>query len=95
LIRQAVAATLAHYGEPPALGMVTFVDRDKVKPTIVRGQKVWGWTYIMAGFVPCGETKGGLLALQMLPDTMPSAMAAKPRTMHGTPLFGLPEGVRE
>jgi hypothetical protein len=87
LIRQAVAATRAHYGAPPALGMVTFVDRAKVRPTIVRGEKVWGWTYLMAAFVPCGETKGGLLALQLLPDKMPSALPAKARSMHGTPLF--------
>lgn len=95
LIRQAVAATKAHYGEPPPLGMVTFVDRKKVKPTPVRGKMVWGWTYLMAGFVPCGETKGGLLALQMLPDAMPRALAAKPRTMNGTPLFGFPDDLRD
>lgn len=95
LIRQAVAATVAHYGAPPSLGMVTFVDRAKVKPTIVRGEKVWGWTYIMAGFIPCGETKGGLLALQLLPSAMPSARAAKPRTMHGTPLFDRSEQSRD
>lgn len=93
LIRQAVAATKAHYGDPPPLGMVTFVDREKVRPTIVRGEKVWGWTYIKAGFHPCGETKGGLLAFQMLPDAMPPARSAKPRTMHGTPLFDAGEAV--
>lgn len=87
LIRQAVAATRAHYGDPPPLGMVTFVDRSKVKPTKVRGRDVWGWTYLQAGFEPCGETKGGLLALQMLPASMPAAQPANPRTMHGTPLF--------
>lgn len=87
LIRQAVAATRAHYGEPPALGMVTFVDRKKVKPTIVRGEKVWGWTYRKAGFIDVGETKGGLLALQLLPDAMPLPMHANPRSMHGAPLF--------
>jgi len=87
LIQQAVAATRAHYGEPPAIGMVTFVDRDQVKPTMVRGEKVWGWTYRKAGFVPCGETKGGLLALQLLPAAMPAAQAARPRSMFGAPLF--------
>ena len=71
LIRQAVAATLWKYGEPPPLGMVTFVDRRKVRPTIVRGEKVWGWCFLKAGFKVCGETKGGLLALQMLPPEMP------------------------
>lgn len=87
LIREAIAATRAHYGEPPALGMITFVNRKKVRPTIVRGIKVWGWTYLKAGFVVAGETKGGLLALQMMPDAMPSAVAALPRSMHGSPLF--------
>lgn len=87
LIRQAVAATRAHYGEPPTLGMVTFVDRKKVRPTIVRGVPIWGWTYRKAGFVDAGETKGGLLALQLLPEKMPSPYAARARSTHGMPLF--------
>ena len=87
LIRQAVAASRAHYGTPPNLGIVTFIDRKKVKPTIVRGAATWGWTYRQAGFVECGETKGGLLAMQMLPCDMPAALPAKPRSLHGLPLF--------
>lgn len=88
LIRQAVAATKAHYGDPPALGMVTFIDRKKVKPTMVHGEKVWGWTYRKAGFVEVGETKvNRLLALQLLPAVMPVPLPAMPRTMHGSPLF--------
>jgi hypothetical protein len=87
LIREAVAATRAHYGEPPELGMVTFINRDCVKPTIVHGKPVWGWTYRKAGFRECGETKGGLLALQLLPADMPPPERALPRTMHGAPLF--------
>ena len=78
LIREAIAATRFVFGEPPVLGMVTFVDRRKVRPTLVRGEKVWGWTYRRAGFVDAGETKGGLLALQMPPETMPAAEAPKP-----------------
>ena len=71
LIRDAVAATRAHYGEPPALGMITFIDREKVRPTRVRGADVWGWTYRKShGFVDCGETQGGLLALQLLPEAI-------------------------
>ena len=73
MIRAAVASTRAFYGEPPVLGMITFVDRRKVRPTKVRGADHWGWTYEKAGFRPCGETKGGLLALQMLPADMPAA----------------------
>lgn len=87
LIRLAVAATRAHYGEPPSLGMITFIDTEEVRPTMVRGFPVWGWTFRKAGFVDAGETQGGLLALQLWPDAMPTALAAKPRTMHGTPLF--------
>lgn len=71
LITDALSATREFFGTPPDLGMITFVDRRKVKPTIVRGQEVWGWTYRKAGFVDAGETKGGLLALQMLPGAMP------------------------
>ena len=87
LIRQAVAATRAHYGEPPDLGMVTFIDRRKVRPTMVRGEPTWGWTYRKAGFVYAGETKGGLMVMQMLPPEMPAPFPAGPRTIHGTPLF--------
>lgn len=72
LIRQAVAATRATLGEPPALGMVTFVDRSQVRPTRVRGQDVWGWTYRRAGFEEVGETQGGLLALRLRPEAMPA-----------------------
>lgn len=76
MILQAIAATRAHYGEPPTLGMVTFVDRKKVAPTMVRGKPVWGWVFRKAGFVDCGETKGGLLALQLVPGGMPEAEPA-------------------
>lgn len=77
LIIQAVSATRARYGKPPELGMVTFVDRERVKPTMVRGKPVWGWSFLKAGFKECGETKGGLLALQMLPRDMPDPAYAR------------------
>jgi hypothetical protein len=86
LIRAAVAATVAHYGTAPPLGMVTFVDTRKVQPTVVRGNHVWGWTYLKAGFLIAGKTKGGLLALQMTPDRMPTPVAA--RAFGSTDLFG-------
>lgn len=73
LIREAVAATLWFYGDPPALGMVTFIDRAKVRPIKRRGRDVWGYTYQLAGFEPVGETQGGLMALQLTPDRMPEA----------------------
>lgn len=50
----------------------------KVQPTKVRGKLVWGWCFMKAGFVPCGETKGGLLAFQLLPKDMPP-----PEPAHG------------
>lgn len=46
LIRQAVAATRFHYGDPPPLGMVTFVDPDEVTP-----KHTPGWCYERAGFI--------------------------------------------
>lgn len=78
MISQAVAATRWKYPETPPLGMITFVDRKKVRPTMVRGTAVWGWTYRKAGFVDAGETKGGLLALQLHPQDMPAPKAALP-----------------
>lgn len=87
LIRQAVAATRAYYGNPPELGMITFIDREKVKPTMVRGVSMWGWTYRKAGFIEVGETKGGLLALQLLPKAMPDPISAQQRSTLGLPLF--------
>lgn len=62
LIRQAVVMTAAHWETPP-LGMVSFVDRSKVRP-----KQNPGYCYLMAGFEHVGETKGGLLVFQMLPD---------------------------
>lgn len=89
MIREAVAATRAFYGDPPELGMITFVDRKKVRLTRVRGKDVWGWVYRKAGFIDAGNTKGGLLALQLLPNAMPPPRSAAPRSMIGMPLFGL------
>jgi hypothetical protein len=71
MIREAVAATLWFYGKPPGLGMVTFIDPTKVKPIKRRGKNVWGYSYEKAGFRHIGETKGGLLAFQLLPVDMP------------------------
>lgn len=71
LIRQAVAATLAEYGDAPALGMVTFVDTTKT-----RRKRDPGRCYLRAGFRNVGRTKGGLVALQLLPADMPEAAPA-------------------
>lgn len=69
LIRQAVAVTRWRWQEVPALGMVTFID-----PRKVRRKRDFGRCYRKAGWQPCGNTKGGLVALQLLPDAMPEAM---------------------
>lgn len=73
LIRDAVAATRARWPEVPALGMVTFVDRDRVRP-----KRDPGYCFLAAGFRPCGMTGSGLLAFQLLPSEMPDADAAHP-----------------
>lgn len=78
LILEAVAATRDYFGDPPPLGMVTFIDRQKVRPIMVRGAPTWGWTWCQAGFCEVGETKGGLLALQLKPDRMPPPSGAIP-----------------
>ncbi len=70
LIVEAVAVSRWKWPDVPALGMVTFVDRSKV-----RRKRDFGRCYLRAGFRECGETKGGLLALQLLPHEMPNAAA--------------------
>lgn len=69
LISEAVACTRAEFVEVPALGMITFVDITKV-----RKKRDFGRCYRKAGFVDAGWTKGGLLALQLLPAAMPEPM---------------------
>jgi hypothetical protein len=71
LIVAAVAATRAKFGEPPEIGMVTFVDASKIKPTRQPGR-----CYLKAGFRFVGHTQGGLVALQLLPSDMPTAVSA-------------------
>lgn len=71
LIREAVAATRAFWGEPPPLGMVSFVDTTKT-----RRKRDPGRCYRKAGWSPVGHTKGGLVALQVLPEEMPPQMEA-------------------
>jgi hypothetical protein len=70
LIREAVAASLARWQAPP-LGMITFLDRRAVKPIKRHGVPTWGHTWRLAGFKHVGETKGGLMAWQLLPADMP------------------------
>ena len=71
LIRAALSATVAEYGPAPQLGMITFVDTKKT-----RHKRDPGRCYLRAGFRNVGFTKGGLVALQCLPEDMPAAAEA-------------------
>lgn len=85
LIRDAVAATRAVFGEPPPLGMVTFINADEVRP-----KRDPGRCYIRAGFKRADPpfTAGGLVAVQMLPEDMPAAELPRPFPVRiGGPLF--------
>lgn len=66
LIREAVAATKSIW-QPPDIGLITFVDASRVRSTNP------GYCYLRAGFTKVGQTKGGLMAFQILPEHMPAA----------------------
>lgn len=75
LIAEAVAATRSAWGEPPVLGMVTFVDQTKV-----RRKRDPGRCFIRAGFEVAGRTKDrDLVALLLRPAHMPLPVPARPR----------------
>lgn len=71
LITQAVAATRWQWGEPPDLGIVTFVDIGRV-----RHKRDPGRCFRKVGWKQVGLTKGGLVVLQLLPQDMPPALPA-------------------
>jgi hypothetical protein len=75
LIRSAVAVTRWKYGEPPALGLVTFIDPKHVKPKWNGRYHEYGTSYLAAGFKHVGFTVGGLIALQMVAAAMPEPIA--------------------
>lgn len=77
LIRDALAATRWKFGDPPELGMVTFLDKSKVKSIPVRGKETWGRTWLLAGFMQVGKTKGGLLAFRIEPSFIPEAICPR------------------
>jgi hypothetical protein len=81
LIREAIAVTRAKWTVPPE-GIVTFVDPTAVPGVRRRGEMIYGYCYLKAGFHHVGFTKAGLWAWQMLPHEMPE------------PLY-LPESQRE
>jgi hypothetical protein len=70
MIRDAVSATRWWWPDVPALGLVTFVDRDKVQR-----KRDPGRCYLRAGFEYDGETEGGLVAVRMRPERMPEPYA--------------------
>lgn len=66
MIREAVALTLGTWPNPPTLGIVSFVDADKI-----RHKRDPGRCYRKAGWRHVGFTKGGLWVFQQLPGEMP------------------------
>ena len=71
MLREAMGIMQSEY-ELPALGCVSFVDPKKVRGVMERGERVKGFCFKKAGFRAVGETKGGLIAWQMLPNEMPA-----------------------
>ncbi len=82
LIRQAVGVTRWCWPDVPDLGMVTFVNADKV-----RHKRDPGRCYARAGFSRVGHTKGGLVVWQMRSEEMPEPIEPAPRDGQ---LFALP-----
>lgn len=80
MILDAVAATRAYYGEPPDLGMITFI-----KPDAIRSSNP-GYCFKRAGFRIAGAAKDGKPCLQMLPADMPPPV---PALGHQADLFAL------
>lgn len=72
LIEEALSLTADEWEFPPE-GCVTFVDEDYVKPTMVRGRKIYGFCYMKAGFEHIGYTnKRGLWVWQRKAPPRPS-----------------------
>lgn len=69
LITEAVAITRWRW-PAPELGMITFVN-----PAMVKHKRDPGRCFLRAGFRNAGHTRGGLVALQLLPAEMPNAIA--------------------
>lgn len=72
LIREALACSRNAFGDPPPLGMVTFVKKSAVTEKADPGR-----CFLEAGFEAVGTTKGGLLAFLLAPEKVPAAR--KPR----------------
>lgn len=73
MIRAAIAATRMFWA-PPENGMVTMVDPRFVPGVMVRGERIFGFCYLKAGFKHVGFTKQAKQWVwQMMPDDMPPA----------------------
>jgi len=73
MIRAAVAATRALWAPPPG-GLITFVDSREVPGVMVRGERIYGFCYLKAGFEHVGFTATEeLWAWQLRPERMPTA----------------------
>lgn len=70
LIIEAIAITRSFW-DVPEMGLITFVNAEKVKH-----KRDPGRCYLKAGFLKVGKTKGDLIALQLLPSQMPDAIIA-------------------
>lgn len=71
LVREAVAVSAYYLGNPPALGMITFVDA-----TAVRRKRDPGRCFLRAGFKRLQETTSrGLFVLQLDANDFPQAHA--------------------
>ena len=62
--------------------MITFVDTTKT-----RKKRDPGRCFLRAGFKACGMTKGGLVALQLLPEDMPKPARASSSARGQASLF--------
>lgn len=67
MITEAVAITRGVFGDPPALGIVSFIDAEQV-----RHKRDPGRCYRKAGWRHVGFTKSGLYVFQQLPAEMPA-----------------------
>lgn len=85
LIREAVAVTRYLAGDPPPLGMVTFINPRHVPGYFRRGPDgrtlEWGYSYWKAGFRHVGWTKGNLYAMQLLTGDFPAAQPPVPEQL--------------
>jgi hypothetical protein len=68
MIREALAATRFVFGDPPPMGLVTFV-----RPSKVQHKRQPGRCFLLAGGKYIGRTKRGLLAIGFSPDVIPPA----------------------